>query len=81
MVELGDLLNQADDLSRQKETMARTFAFKAFRCFYLAESYVAIKKWEESMGLFDRASQHVAQALEYYRERKTEVEDKIDKVR
>ena len=41
---------------------------------------MVVKKWEESMGLFDRALQHVSQALEHYRELKSEVEDQIDKV-
>ena len=66
--DLGDIPGLSEDLRSQKESTARTFAFKAFRCYHLAESYVAARKWAESMGLMDRALQHLAQTLEQYRE-------------
>lgn len=77
---MGDIPGLVDD---QKENTARTFAFKAFRCYHLAESYVSAKKWVEAMGLMDRALEHVTQTLEQYRELKlgAEVMHKIDKVR
>ncbi len=83
MTDLGDIPGIAEDLTKQQETSARLFAFKAFRCYHLAESYVAVKKWAESMGLLDRALEHVAQTLEQYRELKQGAEEmnKIDKVR
>ena len=65
--DLGEIPGLCDDLTAQKENFARTFTFKAFRCFYLAESYVVMKKWPEAVGLFDRASAHVIQAIEQYR--------------
>lgn len=82
MSDLADIPGLAEDHTHQKETTARTFAFKAFRCYHLAESYVVAKKWAESMGLMDRALEHVAQTLEQYRELKSGVEalHKIDKV-
>ena len=57
---------------------ARTFAFKAFRCFHLAESYVSMKKWPEAVGLFDRALEHVSEAVDHYREVGME---RVDQVR
>ena len=80
--DLGEIPGIAEDLAHQKENTARTFAFKAFRCYHLAESYVVLKKWAESMSLFDRALEHVTQTLEQFREIKQETEglDKIDKV-
>ena len=71
-----------DDLINQKENIAHTFAFKAFRCFHLAESYVAMKKWAEAMCLFDHALGHVTQTLEYYRELSVETDGahRMDKV-
>ena len=66
MTDLGDVLG-AEDLASQKHIAALTLAFKSFRCFYLAESYVTMKKWPEAIGLFDRAVEHVTQSLEQYR--------------
>lgn len=63
----------------QKEKAASTFAFKAFRCFHLAESYVAMQRWAESIGLFDRAQEHVTEALEHYRELEQEQGDTTTK--
>ena len=66
VTDLGDVLG-AEDLASQKHIAALTLAFKSFRCFYLAESYVTMKKWPEAIGLFDRAVEHVMQSLEQYR--------------
>ena len=79
---MADIPGLSEDLTSQKENTARTFAFKAFRCYHLAESYVVVKKWAESMGLLDRALEHVGQTLEQYRELTGGSEEvhKIDKV-
>lgn len=81
--DMGDIPGLSEDLAAQKENAARTFAFKAFRCYHLAESYVVMRKWAEAMGLLDRALEHVGQTLEQYRELKVGTEEvhKIDKVR
>lgn len=72
----------AEDHASQKQNTARVFAFKAHRCFHLAESYVVMKKWPEAIALFDRASDHVIQAIEQYRvlEHSGVEATKIDKV-
>jgi signal recognition particle subunit SRP68 len=75
IVELDDIAGLEDNLVAQKEKAARTFAFKAFRCFHLAESYVAMQRWAESIGLFDRAQEHVTEALEHYRDLEQEPGD------
>ena len=56
-----------DDHTSQKHIVALTLGFKSFRCFYLAESYVSMKKWPEAIGLLDRALEHVTRCLEQYR--------------
>ena len=66
VTDLGDVLG-AEDLTSQKHIAALTLAFKSFRCFYLAESYITMKKWPEAIGLLDRSSEHVTQSLEQYR--------------
>ena len=70
-----------EDLAAQKENSAHTFAFKAYRCFYLAESYMGMKKWAEAVGLLDRAQEHVTQAMEHYRELEQTEGSRMDKVR
>ena len=80
IVELGDIPGLEDNLVAQKEKAARTFAFKAFRCFHLAESYVAMQRWAESIGLFDRAREHVTEALEHYRDLEQEPGDSATKI-
>ena len=75
--ELGDISGVEDDLAVKLENTARTFTFKAFRCFHLAESYASMKKWPEALGLFDRALDHVTQALEHYRELEQERVDQV----
>ncbi|XP_064406699.1 signal recognition particle subunit SRP68-like isoform X2 [Halichondria panicea] len=65
--DLGEVPGLAEDHASQKQNTARVFAFKAHRCFHLAESYVVMKKWPEAIALFDRASDHVIQAIEQYR--------------
>ena len=66
VTDLGDVLG-TEDLTSQKHIAALTLAFKSFRCFYLSESYVSMKKWAEAIGLLDRALEHVTQSLEQYR--------------
>jgi signal recognition particle subunit SRP68 len=66
VTDLGDILG-AEDLTSQKYIAALTLAFKSFRCYYLSESYVVMRKWAEAVGLLDRALEHVTQSLEQYR--------------
>ena len=80
IVELGDIPGLEGNLVVQKEKAARTFAFKAFRCFHLAESYVSMQRWAESIGLFDRAQEHVTEALEHYRDLEQEPGDSTTKI-
>lgn len=66
VTDLGDVLG-TEDHNSQKHIAALTLAFKSFRCFYLSESYVAMKKWPEAIGLLNRALEHVTQSMEQYR--------------
>ena len=50
----------------KKENAARLLAFKAYRCFYLALSYLQNAKWPESLALLDRASTEVKNAQVHY---------------
>ena len=79
IVELGDIPGLEDNLVAQKEKVVRTFAFKAFQCFHLAESYVAMQQWVESIGLFTCSQEHVTEALEHYRDLEQEPGDSATK--
>lgn len=69
MAELSELTeDDSTDLSTVKHCMAQTLMFKAYRCFYLSESYMLMKKWPESIGLLSRAEEHLVQAIGVFQE-------------
>lgn len=37
-----------------------------FRCFYIAQSYLAVKKWKETLALYERALDYCRQAIDKY---------------
>lgn len=69
VTELRDLTEDSTkDLMETKHYTALTFMFKSYRCFYLSESYMMMKKWAESIALLGRAEEHAVQAVGLYRE-------------
>ncbi|XP_014677050.1 PREDICTED: signal recognition particle subunit SRP68-like [Priapulus caudatus] len=56
-----------DDASLSQEINTKVLSYKAFRCFYIAQSYAALKKWKEAMALYERTLTHTAQALDGYK--------------
>ncbi|XP_003725432.3 signal recognition particle subunit SRP68 [Strongylocentrotus purpuratus] len=53
--EIPQLPGLEGDVELQQEVEAKTLKFKAYRCFYLAQSYSQAKKWTEAAALFERA--------------------------
>ena len=43
---------------------ARMAAAKAFRCFYVAETYGSVSQWKEALALYERASNLMLEAVE-----------------
>ncbi|XP_063816631.1 signal recognition particle subunit SRP68 [Pseudophryne corroboree] len=54
LAELTQLPGLEEDQSFQKETVLKTLVYKAYRCFFIAQSYVLVKKWSEALVLYDR---------------------------
>ncbi|MGH0168132.1 UNVERIFIED_CONTAM: hypothetical protein FKN15_062701, partial [Acipenser sinensis] len=54
LAELPQLLGMEDDNSFQKEVALKTLVYKAYRCFFIAQSYVLVKKWSEALVLYQR---------------------------
>ncbi|XP_049577674.1 signal recognition particle subunit SRP68 [Syngnathus scovelli] len=54
LAELSSLQGLEDDHGFQKEVSLKTLAYKAYRCFYIAQSYVLVKKWSEALVLYER---------------------------
>lgn len=53
LVELLQLPGLEDDKAFQKEIGLKTLVYKAYRCFFIAQSYVLVKKWSEALVLYD----------------------------
>ncbi|XP_055098112.1 signal recognition particle subunit SRP68 isoform X3 [Symphalangus syndactylus] len=54
LVELLQLPGLEEDKAFQKEIGLKTLVFKAYRCFFIAQSFVLVKKWSEALVLYDR---------------------------
>ncbi|ELW68297.1 Signal recognition particle 68 kDa protein [Tupaia chinensis] len=54
LVELLQLPGLEEDRAFQKEISLKTLVYKAYRCFFIAQSYVLVKKWSEALVLYDR---------------------------
>uniref|UniRef100_A0A3B3BSY0 Signal recognition particle subunit SRP68 n=1 Tax=Oryzias melastigma TaxID=30732 RepID=A0A3B3BSY0_ORYME len=54
LAELSTLPGLEDDHVFQKEVSLKTLVYKAYRCFFIAQSYVLVKKWSEALVLYER---------------------------
>ncbi|XP_074080626.1 signal recognition particle subunit SRP68 [Macrotis lagotis] len=54
LVELLQLPGLEEDKVFKKEIGLKTLVYKAYRCFFIAQSYVLVKKWSEALVLYDR---------------------------
>ncbi|KAG7210457.1 hypothetical protein KM043_011985 [Ampulex compressa] len=62
LVEISQL---QDDEEYLREQEAKTKAYRAFRCYYMAKSLANLHRWREAMALYQRSAQHVKDALQY----------------
>lgn len=53
---------------QQKFVIAQSFYFKAFRCYYIAETYTAMKKWAEGVALLDRSLERTVEAIKHFQD-------------
>lgn len=62
LVEISQL---QDDEEFLREQEAKTKGYRAFRCYYMAQSLANLHRWREAMALYQRSAQHVQDALGY----------------
>ncbi|XP_063230612.1 signal recognition particle subunit SRP68 [Bacillus rossius redtenbacheri] len=61
--ELQQLPGLETDAEYQRGLEADIQAYRAFRCFYIAQSLAGAGRWPESLALYQRADQYAVQAL------------------
>nr|CAD7264171.1 unnamed protein product [Timema shepardi] len=60
--ELQQLPGLEDDLTYQQELEAEIKSYRAFRCFYIAQSLASMRRWPEAMALYHRSEQYAKEA-------------------
>lgn len=63
VVELQQLSGMEEDGDYQREIEVLSLSFKAFRCYYIAETLVALKRWKEAVALYLRSTNYATDAL------------------
>lgn len=61
--ELKQISGMEDDDVYQKEIDVLSLSFKAFRCYYIAVTLVGMKRWKESVALYERSTKYANEAL------------------
>ncbi|XP_067006030.1 signal recognition particle subunit SRP68 [Anabrus simplex] len=61
--ELQQLPGLEDDNQYQLELETKTTFYKAFRCFFIAQSLVTLRRWHDAVAMYQRAGQYVDEAL------------------
>ncbi len=60
--EMPQLAGLEEDLGFRQETEAKVMFYKAWRCHYIARSFMAALKWPEAMALFQRATVYASKS-------------------
>lgn len=63
VAELKQISGMEDDSIYQKEIDVLSLSFKAFRCYYIAVTLVGMKRWKESVALYERSMKYAGDAL------------------
>ena len=77
LVEISQL---QDDETFLKTQEGQSKAYRAFRCFYLAQSLENVHRWRDAVVLYQRSLQHVHDALQYGSILPKELEDSLNKL-
>lgn len=64
LTEMSQLSDLEDDNKLQEDIQAQLAAYKALRCYYIAQSYHYSKKWIEAVGLYERVIKYVKDATD-----------------
>ena len=60
--EMPQLAGLEEDLAFRQEVEAKTVYYKACRCFFIAQAFMAAQKWPEAMAMFQRATSYATKA-------------------
>ena len=60
--EMPHLAGLEDDLQLRNDIEAQITAYKAYRCYHIAESFVKLEKWLEALALYERTIAHIKEA-------------------
>jgi len=60
--EMPQLAGLEEDLAFRQEIEAKTVYYKACRCFFIAQAFMAARRWPEAMAMFQRATTYAVKA-------------------
>lgn len=63
VTELQQLSGLEQDTVYQKEMETLALSFKAFRCYYIAVTLVGLKRWKESVSMYERSTKYGQEAI------------------
>lgn len=63
ITEMQQLNGLENDKVYQKEMETLAQAFKAFRCFYIAVTLTNMRKWKESVAMYERSTKYAGDAI------------------
>ncbi|XP_065112054.1 signal recognition particle subunit SRP68 [Paramisgurnus dabryanus] len=78
LAELATLQGLEEDQIFQKEVAFKTLVHKAYRCFYIAQSYVLVKKWSEALVLYERVLKYAKEVQVKAKSLKNSIKDLPD---
>ncbi|MED6265034.1 signal recognition particle subunit srp68, partial [Characodon lateralis] len=78
LAELSTLQGLEDDHTFQKEVSLKTLVYKAYRCFFIAQSYVLVKKWSEALVLYERVLKYAKEVQSKVKSFKNSLKDLPD---
>ncbi|XP_052866032.1 signal recognition particle subunit SRP68 [Anopheles cruzii] len=63
VTEMQQLAGMESDAGYQAEMEALSLSFRAFRCYYIALTLVAMKRWREAVAMYERSRKYASDAI------------------
>uniref|UniRef100_A0A2M3ZHL6 Signal recognition particle subunit SRP68 n=1 Tax=Anopheles braziliensis TaxID=58242 RepID=A0A2M3ZHL6_9DIPT len=63
VTEMQQLAGMESDAGYQAEMETLSLSFRAFRCYYIALTLVAMKRWREAVAMYERSRKYAADAI------------------
>ncbi|XP_053694455.1 signal recognition particle subunit SRP68 [Sabethes cyaneus] len=61
--EMQQLAGMESDAAYQSEIETLALSFKSFRCYYIAITLVALKRWREAVAMYERSTKYASEAV------------------